>query len=304
MAATPIGSKAGGETAPPMPPAPVRGRYERRIKAAKRAARSELSVTKGEWRVAWGGGWRAAPGGVQRPRHRRHRRHRRHHHPRRPPALLPPFARSKHGYASSDLLSVADIVDDVPRVRLAVRATRRAGGQVADPPRPTHLHGPSPPPPFLQDLEPGEFAARFERPRLPVVITDAADTWPAGGGAWATDALLARVGSHKFKVGADDDGCSVRLRFKDFAAYCTDGVHAGADDSPLYIFDGSFADKEGSKCMAADYAVPPPFEEDLMALAGERRRPPYRCGAGRGGGGGARQEPAFIRPFKELTLRP
>jgi hypothetical protein len=50
------------------------------------------------------------------------------------------------------------------------------------------------------------------------------------------------------------------------------------DDSPLYIFDGTFADAGRSSApMARDYEVPPLFAEDLFRLAGERRRPPHRC---------------------------
>lgn len=79
-----------------------------------------------------------------------------------------------------------------------------------------------------------------------------------------------------WQVGSDDDGDAVRLRLKHYAHYLTHHDHAPSDDSPLYIFDGSFADKQGSASMAGDYTVPPLFQEDLMALAGERRRPPYR----------------------------
>ena len=48
------------------------------------------------------------------------------------------------------------------------------------------------------------------------------------------------------------------------------------DDSPLYIFDGSFAEKRSSKGMRQHYQVPPHFAEDLMQWGGEKRRPPYR----------------------------
>ena len=44
----------------------------------------------------------------------------------------------------------------------------------------------------------------------------------------------------------------------------------------MYIFDGTFGDRETSKEMLQDYSIPKWFEEDLMQLAGERRRPPYR----------------------------
>ena len=48
------------------------------------------------------------------------------------------------------------------------------------------------------------------------------------------------------------------------------------DDSPLYIFDGSFGDKEGSKPLR-DYAVPEYFRRgSLQGSSAAKRRPPYR----------------------------
>jgi histone arginine demethylase JMJD6 len=79
------------------------------------------------------------------------------------------------------------------------------------------------------------------------------------------------------QVGSDDDGYAVRMRFEHFLRYCAYQHHAGSDDSPLYIFDGTFADRSGSAAMAKQYSVPGLFKEDLFQLAGERRRPPYRC---------------------------
>ena len=57
--------------------------------------------------------------------------------------------------------------------------------------------------------------------------------------------------------------------------YMHDADH-GKDDSPLYIFDGSFAEKKGSRGMRHDFSIPPQFAEDLMQWGGEKRRPPYR----------------------------
>ena len=93
-----------------------------------------------------------------------------------------------------------------------------------------------------------EFVARFERPRLPCVITNLTDAWPAAtgsggdngssgggsgggsgsgaGGAWAPAELLRRFGRHRFKVGADDDGYAVRMRFEHFLRYASDAAHS------------------------------------------------------------------------------
>ena len=77
------------------------------------------------------------------------------------------------------------------------------------------------------------------------------------------------------QVGADDDGYVVRLKLKHFVGYLQDPVHM-QDDSPMYIFDGTFGDRDGSKGLLGDYCIPPWFQEDLMRLAGDRRRTPYR----------------------------
>ena len=138
-------------------------------------------------------------------------------------------------------------------------------------------------------------------------------------------------------MGSDDDGYAVRLRLRHYLRYATDPAHGAADDSPLYIFDGTFAERRGSRGMRRDYEararacsllgtmdclfgfgqanevflwrhasglhiirplasfccscgvpclrgscggaqIPEYFREDLMRLAGERRRPPHRSG--------------------------
>ena len=85
------------------------------------------------------------------------------------------------------------------------------------------------------------------------------------------------------QVGSDDDGRAVRLKLKHYLAYARCGEHAGADDAPLYIFDGTFGERRGSRALCRDYRVPHLFSEDLLQHAGARRRPPYRrvqAGAG------------------------
>lgn len=69
----------------------------------------------------------------------------------------------------------------------------------------------------------------------------------------------------------------MRLKLKHYWAYAHSQEHAQQDDSPLYIFDGTFADRKTSRALAREYSVPHLFAEDLLQYAGERRRPPYRC---------------------------
>jgi histone arginine demethylase JMJD6 len=50
-----------------------------------------------------------------------------------------------------------------------------------------------------QELNPEQFVERYERPRLPVVITGLCDGWRAAK-EWTEEGLLHRFGDHKFKV--------------------------------------------------------------------------------------------------------
>ena len=163
-----------------------------------------------------------------------------------------------------------------------------------------------------------EFISRYETPRVPVLIAGLMDDddddeqqqqqqqqqgrQQQSGGAkptrrrpfalcskdWQPERLLRRFANHKFKVGNDDDGYPVRVKFKHFYTYCRgelgDAECASADDSPLYVFDGTFAnrgrgavapDAEGGNGLRGDYKVPSYFQEDLLKHAG-RARPPYR----------------------------
>lgn len=74
------------------------------------------------------------------------------------------------------------------------------------------------------------------------------------------------------KCGEDDNGKSVRVKFKYFMKY----LKLQTDDSPLYIFDSTFDDHKDTKPLLDDYKVPKYFPEDLFELVGEDRRPPYR----------------------------
>ncbi|KAJ8323010.1 hypothetical protein QVD99_007321 [Batrachochytrium dendrobatidis] len=148
-----------------------------------------------------------------------------------------------------------------------------------------------------------EFIKKWEAPGLPVVIVGATDQWSANT-AWNVETLARRYRNEKVKIGQDDDGKAVYIGVKYFFHYAlTDPNGAAVDDSPLYIFDGSFgsrtqnntARRPQSKTVADeskfkpadgdsmplchlidDFELPKYFTDDLFRLVGKRRRPPYR----------------------------
>lgn len=87
-----------------------------------------------------------------------------------------------------------------------------------------------------------QFICEYEIPRKPVIIEGLLDDWPAHR-KWKPEALLQRFSDTHFKVGTDDEGYPVRMKLKHYLLYITDETHS-QDDSPLYIFDGTFSDRK------------------------------------------------------------
>ncbi|KAI9222512.1 hypothetical protein BC828DRAFT_345964 [Blastocladiella britannica] len=125
-----------------------------------------------------------------------------------------------------------------------------------------------------------EFRRNYEWPDLPVVIQGVADDWSANQN-WEPEEFYKRYKEQKFKVGEDDDGGTVYMRYKHFHRYCQE--MALQEDSPLYIFDSSFPRRKGKtpgewplRALLDDYKVPKYFEEDLFKYMSAYRRPPFR----------------------------
>lgn len=97
--------------------------------------------------------------------------------------------------------------------------------------------------------------------------------WPAVH-KWTVESLLndPDLSERNFKCGEDDDGYTIRIKLRYFIEYM---MH-NRDDSPLYIFDATFDEDRVAKRILDEYEVPEYFDEDLLGLVGERRRPPYR----------------------------
>lgn len=123
---------------------------------------------------------------------------------------------SKNGFARSELLST-DVLDKEP----------------------ASLH--TVPRVHARDLTLEAFIEQFEAPKLPVIIHGLIEDWPAHE-RWRPEALLRRIPDVRLKVGADDDGYPVRMKLKHYLMYVVHQQHGQIDDSPLYIFDGTFCD--------------------------------------------------------------
>uniref|UniRef100_A0A7S4K5J7 JmjC domain-containing protein n=1 Tax=Guillardia theta TaxID=55529 RepID=A0A7S4K5J7_GUITH len=109
-----------------------------------------------------------------------------------------------------------------------------------------------------------EFVENYEKRNLPVILTDVIPKWPASE-SWKCENLLKKYADTKFRVSATMD-----MKLEDFLDYCN---HA-REERPLYLFEKNFA----TKCpdMAQEYSIPPQFDEDLMRVLGEDKRPDYR----------------------------
>ncbi|CAI5725327.1 unnamed protein product [Hyaloperonospora brassicae] len=113
------------------------------------------------------------------------------------------------------------------------------------------------------DLTLEAFRHEFERPNVPVIITDAIDDWPAMT-KWTDEYLVDVCRSTTFDAGGFEFPLGEYLNY----------ARTLQDDQPLFIFDKQFAAKAPQ--LAQDYTVPKYFRDDYFAHLGDERRPDYR----------------------------
>ncbi|KAJ1981371.1 hypothetical protein H4R34_002100 [Dimargaris verticillata] len=111
--------------------------------------------------------------------------------------------------------------------------------------------------PRVTKLSLDDFVDRYEKPSLPVIITDVVTQWPAFQ-KWADPHyLLKQYGDAVFRAEAID------IMFKAYWQYAQTQT---LDEAPIYLFDKHF----GENCpdLLADFTVPEYFREDLFSLLG------------------------------------
>ncbi|KAJ1973552.1 hypothetical protein H4R35_004059 [Dimargaris xerosporica] len=111
--------------------------------------------------------------------------------------------------------------------------------------------------PRVDQLSLDDFMARYEKPSLPVIITDVVTQWPAFQKWSDPHYLLKRYGDAVFRAEAID------IMFKTYWQYAQTQT---LDEAPIYLFDKHF----GETCpdLLADFTVPTYFREDLFSLLG------------------------------------
>eukprot|EP00903_Cladosiphon_okamuranus_P006136 g6039.t1 len=112
-------------------------------------------------------------------------------------------------------------------------------------------------------LTPEEFRRLYEEPNKPVVLTDAAASWPALD-KWTRDKLSKAHGDLRLHAGGLEFALTDYLRY----------AEESRDELPLYVFDKRFADKCPE--LGREYEVPHVFPDDLFSALGKDRRPDHR----------------------------
>jgi len=116
------------------------------------------------------------------------------------------------------------------------------------------------------------FQEKYLFTNTPCLITNMADDWKAMN-TWSFDSFKKRFGNCKFSISGIE---ACRLKYDYYYHYINTPKHRN-DDTPLFIFDSTFAN-EGKKMreLLDEYTIPSWFDEDLFGCLEERERPNFR----------------------------
>jgi len=116
------------------------------------------------------------------------------------------------------------------------------------------------------DLSKEEFITKYEAPGVPVILTGIVSKWQAST-EWTREKLLQRFPDRLLRVSATRD-----MTLKDYFDYVDQCD--GTEERPLYLFDKDFCLKIPE--MNDEFNIPKYFEQDLMSVLGEEKRPDYK----------------------------
>ncbi|CAB5360719.1 unnamed protein product [Rhizophagus irregularis] len=121
------------------------------------------------------------------------------------------------------------------------------------------------------ELTKEKFESLYDAQSVPVLIkNNEVEKWKAWAD-WKWENILKKYGKTVFRV-ANERGGKYRylsMSLESYAHY----IRIQHDETPLYIFDANFADRDSE--MAEAYEVPKYFQEDFFSVLPDKR-PPYR----------------------------
>ena len=121
-----------------------------------------------------------------------------------------------------------------------------------------------------KDISVEDFNAKFQDRNIPCIIKGLTKNWDSYKFDWKS--FYKRYKNAKFKVGEDNDGKTLRIKFKHYMKY----IVTQKDDCPLYLFESGVEKNKDSRHLIESYSVPKYFKEDLFKIMGAKNRPPYR----------------------------
>ena len=74
--------------------------------------------------------------------------------------------------------------------------------------------------------------------------------------------MYERYKDTKFKVGEDDDGYKIRMKFKYFLEYLV----YQKDDNPMYLFESALEDIKDGRSIIDHFKIPKYFRDDLLSI--------------------------------------
>lgn len=121
------------------------------------------------------------------------------------------------------------------------------------------------------DITVEDFFLQYALPGRPCIIEGCMDSWPAME-RWSLSNLQQSLRHALLKVGEDDKGRKLRMKYKYFADY----MEHQHDDSPLYLFESKVENEAYARRLLEEFKVPDIFPHDLFELVNVHSKPPYR----------------------------